>query len=222
MEQLFVGLPVASSQTIPEGGELSVVVVEVQVVDGVAGGAVDDGRVVRVLAVVDQDSPDVDEDEEGNAGNLGEWEQEWEDVVRETLGVTVGRVEGVRGKRGGHDPLVVRLVDVLVHPGMMQATVDPVDAQVREEDEERNLEVVVPASRAFVCRVVELGVAADLGEEPRDGEDGHDGEGDVGLLHLELDLVFEVARVVEGGLVEDEEVGSTGEDVVHEDAEEPV
>jgi hypothetical protein len=37
----------------------------------VAGGTVDDGRVVRVLAVVDQDSPDVDEDEEEDVCELG-------------------------------------------------------------------------------------------------------------------------------------------------------
>ena len=60
-----------------------------------------------------------------------------------------------------------------------------------------------------------LGVSADLKQEPGHGEDGHDGEGDVGLLHFELDLVLEVARVVEGGLVEDEEVRGAGEDIVY-------
>ena len=47
----------------------------------------------------------------------------------------------------------------------------------------------------------------DFGQEPRCCEDGHDGEGYVSLLHLELDLVFEVSWVREGGLIEDEEVG---------------
>ena len=71
LKELVVGLPVASSKAVPEGCVLSVVVVEVQVVHGVAGGTVDDGRVVRVLAVVDQDSPDVDEDEEEDVCELG-------------------------------------------------------------------------------------------------------------------------------------------------------
>ena len=64
-------------------------------------------------------------------------------------------------------------------------------------------------------------MSADFGEEPRDGEYGHDGEGNVGLLHLLLDLVLEVARVVEGGLVEDKVVRGGCEDVVYNDTEEP-
>ena len=221
LEELVVGLAVAAAEAVPEGGELAVVVVEVEVVHGVAGGAVYDGRVVGIFAVVDQDGPDVDEDEEGDAGDFGEREQEWEDVVGEALGVAVGGVEGVRGERRGHDPLVVWLVDVLVDAGVVQAAVNPVDAQVGEADEEGNLGVVIPSSRAVFGAVVELGVSAHLGQEPGNSEDGHDGEGDVGLLHLKLDLMFEVSRVVEGGLVEDKEVGCAGEDVVDKETKEP-
>ena len=43
LEELVVGLAVAATQTVPEGCELSVVIVEVQVMHGMAGGAVDDG-----------------------------------------------------------------------------------------------------------------------------------------------------------------------------------
>ena len=50
---------------------------------GVACGAVDDGAVGDVLAIVDEDGPDVDEDEEGDVGDFLEREEEREDVVRE-------------------------------------------------------------------------------------------------------------------------------------------
>lgn len=36
-----------------------------------AGSTVDDGRVVRVFTVVDQDGPDVDEDEEEDVCEFG-------------------------------------------------------------------------------------------------------------------------------------------------------
>ena len=51
-EQLGVGPTVGAAQTIPEGRELAVVVVEVQVVHRVASCAVDHGRIGHVLAVV--------------------------------------------------------------------------------------------------------------------------------------------------------------------------
>lgn len=190
-------------------------------VHGVAGGTVDDRRVVRVLAVVDQDSPDVDEDEEEDVCELGQGKYEGEDVVGQTLSVAVGGVERVRGEGSRHNPLVVWLVDVLVDAGVVQTTVDPVDGRVGEEEEERELQVVVPESRALVYGIVQLRVSADLEQEPGYGEDGHDGEGDVGLFHLLLDLVFEVSWVVEGGLVKDEVVRGACENVVDEYAKEP-
>lgn len=166
LEELVVGLAVAATQAVPERGVLSVVVVEVKMVDSVASGAVDDGRVVCVLAVVDHDGPDVDEDEESHGGELGQREQEWEDVIWQTLGVSVKRVESVRGERRGHDPLVVGLVDVLVDARVVQAAVDPVDAEVGKDEEEGVLSVLVPRTRALFYRVVKLGVATHFGEKP--------------------------------------------------------
>lgn len=128
LEELVVWLPVRSTKTVPESEELSVVVVEVEMVHSVACGTVDDRRVVCVLAVVDQDCPDVDKDEKGDRGKLGQREEEWENVVWKTLSIAIERVESVRGKGSGHDPLVVWLVDVLVDAGMVKSTVDPVDA----------------------------------------------------------------------------------------------
>jgi hypothetical protein len=43
LEELVVGLAVAAAETVPQRGELTVVVVEVQVVHGVARCAVDNG-----------------------------------------------------------------------------------------------------------------------------------------------------------------------------------
>lgn len=97
----------------------------------------------------------------------------------------------------------------------------PVDAQVGEEDEERELRVVVPAAGALLRGIVELAVAAHLGDEGERGADCHDGHGHVGLFHLETDLVLEKFWVAERLLVKDEDVRQSREDKVVEDAEEP-
>ena len=221
-EQLLVGLAVATAQSIPERGELAVVEVEVQMVHRVAGRAVDHGAVRYVLAIVDEDCPDVDRDEEQHVRELLQREDEWEDVVWETLGPAVDGMEGMRGVRRRHDPLVVRLVQAFVDQGMMQATVDPVDEEIGEHEEERELENVVKREGRIVQRVVHLSVAHDFHEEEGRSEGGQSGHRLHGLLNLHAHLVLEVLRVVEGGFVEDIVVGESGEAEVDEEAEDPI
>jgi hypothetical protein len=45
---------------------------------------------------------------------------------------------------------------------------------------------------------------------------------DIGLAHLQANLVLDVPWMLEGGLVEDEDVRQRGEDVVDENAKDPV
>jgi hypothetical protein len=45
---------------------------------------------------------------------------------------------------------------------------------------------------------------------------------DVGLSHLKADLVLDISWMLEGGFVEDEDVRQRGEDVVDENAKDPV
>lgn len=172
-------------------------------VHGVAGGAVDDGRVGDVFAVVDEHRPEIDEDEEGDVGEFLEREDEGEDVVGEALGEAVHWVERVAGERRGHDPFVVRFVQRLVHPWVVQPSVDPVDAEIGEADEEGELQDVVQGERCVGWGVVELRVATGFDEEEGSGEDGHYGHRDHGLADLETDLIFEVFGVGEGCVVED-------------------
>jgi hypothetical protein len=229
-EQLRVGLAVGATKTVPEGGELAIVVVEVQVVHGVASRAVDDGRVGDVFTVVNHDGPDLDESEEGDVCELLQREDEGEQVVWDGLGEAVERVESVAGEGCGHDPLVVRLVQALVEELAVQGAVDPVDAEVGEGQEDRELNPVPGVAENAQERVGEVGVsgrvvneahAANFGDEEGDGEEGHDGDGFEGLLDFETHLVLEVFGVLEGGLVEDKDVAEGCERAVDESAEEP-
>lgn len=122
----------------------------------------------------------------------------------------------------GHDPLVVRLVEVLVDLGVVEPAVDPVDAEIGEDDEEGELDDVIPHARAILSCIVHLAVSADLGDEERHGAETHDGHGAHSLGNLHGDLVLEVFRVSEGSLVEDEDVGEAGACEVDDQAEDPV
>ena len=109
-----------------------------------ACSAIDDGVVCNVFAIVDHDGPQVDENEEEDVGGFLKREEKGKDVVRKALSVTIQRVESVGSKGSGRNPLVVRLVQALVDQWVVQVSVDPVDAVVREADEQRILKEVVP------------------------------------------------------------------------------
>lgn len=55
-------------------------------------------------------------------------------MIRKALGPTVNGVKGVGGKGARHDPLVMGLVQLLVHKRMVEAPMDPVDAEIGESD----------------------------------------------------------------------------------------
>ena len=176
----------------------------------VASSAIDDVGIRYVFAVVDEDGPDVYEDEEGDVGEFLKGEEEREEVVWDALGEAVEGMEGVRGVGRGHDPFVVGFVEGFVEAGVVETAVDPVDEEVGKADEEGELEVVVECEGGVGGCVVEFSVAANFKEEKGSGEDGHDGHGDHGLADFEGDLVLEVFGVGDGGVIEDEEVGKGG------------
>lgn len=135
MEKFNIRFPIAATQTIPDSRELAVVEVEIEVVHSMAGGTVDDGGVRDVFAVMNQDSPDVDEDKKEDIGKFLQGEQEGENVVGDTLSVAVDGVEGMGGVRAWHNPFVVGLMQVLIDEGVVKAAVDPVDEEVGEDYE---------------------------------------------------------------------------------------
>lgn len=175
-------------------------------VHGVTGSTVHDGAVGDVLAVMNEDGPEVDEAEKEDVGDLLQGEDEGEDVVWDTLGPAIERVEGVRGIRARHDPLVVRLVQGLVDAGVVQATVDPVDEEIGKADEEGDLEEAVEREGLFGGSVVELGVSADLKNEERSSQQGHWRHCGHGLSDLQTNLVLEEFWVLVGCLVPNKDV----------------
>lgn len=220
-EQLVVWLAVAAAKPIPQRSELAIIVVEIEMVHCVARSAIDNRRISDVLAVVDKDCPDIDENKQEDVGEFLQGEEKREDVIGHALQVAVHWVEGMRSVRRRHDPLVVRLVEALVDERVVQAAVDPVDEEVGEGNEDGELQIVVPESGPLGGGVEHFGVATHFQHEEGDREDGHYGQRHVSLSNLLTNLVFQILRMVEGGFVKDEDVGEGRADIVDHQAEEP-
>lgn len=100
-----------------------------------ACSTVDDRIVGKILAVVDHDGPEVHEDKKRNISHLLKGENEGEHMVGDRLSEAIKRMEGMARKRGGHDPLVVSLVKMLVDEWVVKPSMDPVDAEVGKDKE---------------------------------------------------------------------------------------
>ena len=79
-----------------------------------ARGAIYNGTIGHVLAIVDHHGPDLDEGEEGDIREFVEWEQKGKDVVGDALAEAVDGVERVAREGRGHYPFVVRFMEPLI------------------------------------------------------------------------------------------------------------
>lgn len=183
--------------------------------------AVDDGRVGYVFAVMDEDGPDLDKDKEREVGELLKREEEREQVVGQRLREAVDRMERHGGIRSRHNPFVVRLVKVLVDAWMMQSSMNKVDAKVGKEEEEWKLCVIVPSSGPIGSGVVQLGIAAYLGDEKGRRQDSNPWHSRNGLVDFLPDLILEKLWVLKSGFVKDKEVGEGGDEEVDGGADKP-
>lgn len=86
---------------------------------------------------------------------------------------------------------------------MVKTSVDPVDAEVGEQEEEGILEEIVPRKWSVGRKIIQFRITADLGQEKGCREYGHEGHCHHGLPYLEPDLIFEIFGMVEGPFVED-------------------
>ena len=117
---------------------------------------------------------------------------------------------------------MVRLVQGLVHKRMMQASVNPVDAEVGEEDEERKLDHVVPGEGGLGWQVVQFRITTHFGKHAHGSQKRHQWHGPVRLADLQPDLVLEILGVVFGRLVENEVIGQSSAQEVQNQSKEPV
>lgn len=98
---------------------------------------------------------------------------------------------------------------------------DPIDKKVGKADEEGKLEDVVQPEGRIGRRIVQFGVPPHFTYEEWDGKNSHDGKSEGGLFDLKGDLILEVLRMGEGGMVEDKVVRKGSANKVYDEAEEP-
>jgi hypothetical protein len=120
----------------------------------VTSRAVDNGGIGYIFTVVDHDGPDIDEDEQEDVSEFLEGKDEREDVVRNRLSPAIKGMECVTGIGRRHDPFMMGLMQRLVNKGMMKTAVNEIDPEICKDEEERELEVVVPKTRSFSRRIV--------------------------------------------------------------------
>lgn len=143
-------------------------------------------------------------------------------MVRNTLRPTIQGVEGMRREGARHNPLVMGLVEGLVNQRVVQAAVNPVDAEIGEGDKKRKLEDAIVRERLFVDGVVQLGVSPNLGDQEGSGQKRHDRHRSHGLRNLHGDLIFEELWMLDCRLVPDEDVGEGCGNKVNDNAEDPI
>jgi len=99
--------------------------------------------------------------------------------------------------------------------------VDPINEAIGEDNEQRKLEKVIPASWPVRRRIIHFGIPADFSEEKGQHTESHSREGTKRLLDFQRNLALEVFRVLECGLIENEVIGEPGRDEIYHDTEKP-
>ena len=115
----------------------------------------------------------------------------------------------MRRKWSRHDPLMMRLVDMLVEKGMVLEAMYPINARVSKDQKERHAQNKVQPA-VFVYTVISARVTAHLGKKPRDSQKIKPWEGTQRRLNLQLHLVFKEQRVLHEFLVEEKVIGHQG------------
>lgn len=186
-----------------------------------AGGTVHHGTVGDILPVVDEHGPEVDEAEQENVGQLLQGEDEREDVVWDTLGPAIQGMESVGRIWTRHDPFVMWLVQGLVHQRMVQTTVDPVDEEVGEANEQGELENAIVREGFVGYTVIQLCVTSNLSDKEWGSQQRHRGHSTHRLLDFQRDLVFQELGMTESCLVPNEDVRQSRNHEVNEKTENP-
>lgn len=156
--------------------------------------------------LTDKNGPYINEYEQCYICKLLERKQVRIYVIRYALRKPIQWMKRVARVRRGHDPLMVGFMQSFVDFRMMQAPVDPIDEEIGEQDEERELKEIVQAKRGIRRGLIKFRVAAHFTEEKGRCEDGHDGKRFQSLANFEPNLILKIFRMHERCVVENKDV----------------
>jgi hypothetical protein len=152
---------VGAEKSIAPCEVLSVVVLEVSVVDVVVPSTVDELPISEGDAVVNGGGPDGHGHEQNEVGQFMHGDDVGAEPVGPGLRPGVQWVEGECSERAGVDKRMVELVHGLVEQITVKGVVDPVNAEIRDYKEEDDRECPVSQREGHVVEVIE--VMVDLG-----------------------------------------------------------
>lgn len=204
--QLRAGLPVRVKVVVGPREVLAIVDCKVHVVQRVVGGTIDellDPVARNHVSVVDQNGPDLDQNEHDQVQVSLHRADEDKDVVGQRLNKAVGRVESQSSKGSRYNPLVVRLVNVLVDARVVLQTVNPVNGDIVESHVQHSRKDH-EAPAIFVDIGVQQAVTPHLGEENGQGHEVDEWHSRHGGDNLLANLVLQETRVVFQAAVKDE------------------
>src|SRR5437879_6062436 len=93
----------------------------------------------NILPIVDEDRPDIYRNKESDVGELVEGKDKWEDVVRNGLCKPIKGMKSMTRIRSRYDPFMVWLMQYLIDHRMMQSSMNPINPEIREKQEKREL-----------------------------------------------------------------------------------
>jgi hypothetical protein len=121
------------------------------------------------VAVVNEDGPNLDTNEEDQVQVSLHWANENEDMVWQRLHEPIKWVKSQRSPGRGNNPFVVWLVDVFVHARVMFQTMNPVDGNIVETHVQDGRDHK-PGPAIVACVGVKQTFATDLGQKYRQGQ----------------------------------------------------
>lgn len=204
---LFSGLTVGSECAIPEGEILTIVVVEVQMMDRVMSAGVNNLGTKHVVAIMNHDCPDVDEHENGDIEPLLHGNNVDKQVVWNRLSISIERMESMGSERGRDDPFVMGLVETLVKNRVVEPTMNPVDTKIGEHKEGSDTEKHIGDTSISLGVTVKLGITLDFTPEPWDSEQNEAWNSLDSTIDFETDLVLQELWMLHDFMVEQEEIG---------------
>jgi len=152
--------PVCSAQAIPKGKVLSIIVVELTVVNDVVIRTIENNTIVSTSTIVNANGPEVDKRKQEQVQEFVHREHEHENVVWSRLQESVHWVKRVTSERSGDDPFVVKLVNRSIQDRVVKITVNPINERVSEYQVKDHLQASAePIDGCNRQLIVELAVA---------------------------------------------------------------
>lgn len=147
------GVLVGTEEAIAPGEVLTVVVLEIAMVNVVVSSTVDELPISEGNAIVNRGGPDGDGNEQDEMSQLVHGDDVRTEPIRPRLCPRIQGVEGKSGEGRWEDERVMQFVDRAVQQIAVERIMDPINAKIRNEEKEEDREHPI---RSRQCQIIEI------------------------------------------------------------------